>query len=165
MKIIINNLFRLVIIGVAMITFSCEDELPAVEKVNDNSPYVGDWNGVAGYVFKNNGEDIDTLALEETLRLESSGDYQIIDLMDEVLEDGFFTLTEFSHEEYDTGTATLLQLIDIQEDVEDNFEDINGENVFYSSSSFNVIEVSSTKLVLSDARQNGRDFVTYTYSR
>lgn len=165
MKIARNGWFRLLFIGISALFVSCEDEAPEVVESDSNSAYLADWTGVESSVFKNDGETIETSPLKETLRLEASGSYQVLDSLAMVQQEGFFTLTEVTGKEYDTGTATLLQLSDVQEDTENLYADINGENVFYSNSTFNIIEISGSKLVLSNARQEGGDFVTFTYSK
>ena len=165
MKIKSESWFPLLIIGIAILVYSCEDEITEVIEIDNYSAYLGDWKGVESSVAKNDGETVETSPLKETLRLEASGSYQVLDSLAIVEQEGFFTLTEVIGEEYDTGTATLLQLSDVQEDTEDLYADINGENVFYSNSTFNVLEISGSRLVLSNARQEGSDFVMFTYSK
>ena len=165
MKIKDKSWFPILFIGFATFFFSCEDEAPDVIEIDNYSAYSGDWNGVESSVFKNDGETVETSTLKETLRLEASGSYQVLDSLAMVQQDGFFSITEITGNEYNTGTTILLQLVDVQEDTEDLYENINGENVFYSNSTFNVIESSGSTLVLSNARQEGSDFVTFTYSK
>ena len=158
------------ILLIAIAAMACEDESPIVTPSNDLSVYSGDWQGVERLTFKNNGEEVDTVNLEETLRLiddgSAAGRFEVLDLTPAVIQQGTFTVSIISNEEYAVGNATLLQLVSLTEDTNDNYEpDINGENVFQEIMSFNVVELSDTRLVLSDAREDGTDFVTYTYSR
>ena|GEM_PF-2723852 len=165
MKLISNKWCGLLMIGAIVLFTSCDSEAPEVVEITDFTTYLGDWNGMERAIFKNDGETIERTPLAETLRFDVSGNYQKLDTLAVILEEGLFTITEVTNKEYDTGTATILQLVDVQEDIENLYTDINGENVFYSNSTFNVIEISSTTLVLSNARQRGRDFVTFTYTK
>ena len=165
-----KHIKHLLILLLTAAAFGCEDESPVVTRSNDFTGYLGDWQGLERYTFDNDGENIDTVALEETLRFmagsDASGRFEILDLSQAVTQEGSFTVTIIENNEFSVENVTLLQLVTLTEDTNDNFEpDINGENVFQEIMSFNVIELSDTRLVLSDAREDGTDFVTYTYIR
>ncbi len=141
---------------------ACEDESPMAVEVNDLNEYVGDWTAVEKITLKNNGTG-DTLELFETLKLmvegTNSGKFEVLDIDQNVTSEGTFSIVRSAD------SFPLLRLETLVPDTNDAYEqEVNGENVYYSYQSFNVREVSTNKLVLTDAT-SARDLIYYIYSK
>ncbi len=146
---------------------ACEDETPVVQKISNLDAFVGDWQGKQIVRIKSDGRG-DTTELYETLRLiadsPSSGKFEVVDTLSAVVNQGSFTVSEVSNADLSLDAAPrILRLIFLVEDKNDAYEpDVNGENVYYDYQTFNIREVSSNALVLTDATSD-RDLVVYSY--
>jgi hypothetical protein len=141
---------------------ACEDESPMAVEVNDLNEYVGNWTAVEKITLKSNGTG-DTLELFETLKLmvegTNSGKFEVLDIDQNVISEGTFSIVRSAD------SFPLLRLETLVPDTNDAYEkEVNGENVYYSYQSFNVREVSTNKLVLTDAT-SARDLIYYIYSK
>lgn len=160
----INSIVFLFLISSTL--FSCEDELPVVNKVSNLDAYIGDWQGAEIITLKSDASG-DTVSLEETLRLiadsPTEGRFEVVDTLAMVVNEGVFTVSEITNEDLSLPPARILRLRFLIEDDNDEFEQgINGENVYYDYETYNIQEVSANTLVLTDATSDS-DLVTYTY--
>lgn len=157
----------LILFPFALAFLACEDETPVVQKVSNLDVYVGDWQGEQIVRIKSDASG-DTTELTETLRLiadsPSSGRFEIVDTLSAVVNQGSFTVSEVSNADLSLDAAPrILRLIFLVEDEDDAYEqEVNGENVYYDYQTFNIREVSSNALVLTDATSD-RDLVIYSY--